>query len=151
MWAIKIWICRDSLVVRIDQHCFARWCLSALYSPTSTKRFRPLARIVHLVSNWTSPQTIMNYLPEPAISLGRTRGGNAAFHNFNNDYSHITDANLRRRLALSEVDKIPFGWASSLVPYTISIHLLTWEVVSCSGSCRSWHWFLYGLVWYFRH
>lgn len=52
----------------------------------------------------------VNYLPEPAIPVDRTYGGNAAFHNFYNDYSHITDANLRRRLALSEVDKIPFGW-----------------------------------------
>lgn len=52
----------------------------------------------------------MDFLPDPALPLGRTRGGNAAFHNFNNDYSHIMDANLRRRLALSEVDKIPFGW-----------------------------------------
>lgn len=27
-----------------------------------------------------------------------------------NDYSHISDPNLRRRLALSEIDKVPFGW-----------------------------------------
>ncbi|PHH84714.1 hypothetical protein CDD83_1507 [Cordyceps sp. RAO-2017] len=39
----------------------------------------------------------------------RTYGGNRAFHNFYNDYSHIPDANLRRRLALSEIDKVPFG------------------------------------------
>lgn len=57
----------------------------------------------------------MELLPEPAIPSAlppnpRTYGGNAAFHNFYNDYSHITDPNLRRRLALSEVDKIPFGW-----------------------------------------
>jgi len=44
-------------------------------------------------------------LGEPAVSptYSRTYGGNAAFHNFNNDYSHILDPNLRRRLALSEV------------------------------------------------
>ncbi|KAI9152099.1 Repressible high-affinity phosphate permease [Paramyrothecium foliicola] len=36
-------------------------------------------------------------------------GGNKAFHNFYNDYSHISDPNLRRRLALSEIDKVPFG------------------------------------------
>jgi len=54
----------------------------------------------------------MEYLPEPALPTSRIRtyGGNAAFHNFYNDYSHVTDPNLRRRLALSEVDKIPFGW-----------------------------------------
>lgn len=39
----------------------------------------------------------------------RTYGGNGAFHNFYNDYSHIADPNLRRRLALSEIDKVPFG------------------------------------------
>ena len=40
----------------------------------------------------------------------RTRGGNAAFHNFPNDYAHIEDPNTRRRLALAEIDKVPFGW-----------------------------------------
>ncbi|TVY35995.1 Repressible high-affinity phosphate permease [Lachnellula subtilissima] len=54
----------------------------------------------------------MNPLPEPALPITqmRTYGGNAAFHNFHNDYSHINDPNLRRRLALAEIDKIPFGW-----------------------------------------
>ena len=40
----------------------------------------------------------------------KTSGGNAAFHNFHNDYAHITDPNERRRLALAEIDKAPFGW-----------------------------------------
>ncbi|KAG9948716.1 putative inorganic phosphate transporter PHO84, partial [Aureobasidium melanogenum] len=40
----------------------------------------------------------------------RTAGGNAAFHNFNNDFAHIEDPNERRRLALAEIDKAPFGW-----------------------------------------
>ncbi|KAK5991350.1 Repressible high-affinity phosphate permease [Cladobotryum mycophilum] len=51
-------------------------------------------------------------LPPAAVSgrgRGQTQGGNNAFHNFYNDYSHITDPNLRRRLALSEIDKVPFG------------------------------------------
>lgn len=50
-------------------------------------------------------------LPEPAMPVAhvRTYGGNRAFHNFFNDFSHIKDPNLRRRLALSEIDKIPFG------------------------------------------
>ncbi|CAK7265853.1 hypothetical protein SEPCBS119000_001730 [Sporothrix epigloea] len=39
----------------------------------------------------------------------RTYGGNRAFHNFANDYSHISDPNLRRRLALSEIDNVPLG------------------------------------------
>lgn len=41
----------------------------------------------------------------------RTAGGNAAFHNFHNDYAHVSDPNERRRLALAEVDKAPFGKA----------------------------------------
>ncbi|KAK8052020.1 major facilitator superfamily domain-containing protein [Apiospora rasikravindrae] len=54
----------------------------------------------------------MDMLPEPAAptSHGRTFGGNRAFHNFFNDFSHIQDPNLRRRLALSEIDKVPFGF-----------------------------------------
>lgn len=36
----------------------------------------------------------------------KTSGGNAAFHNFHNDYAHIQDPNERRRLALAEVDKV---------------------------------------------
>jgi PHS family inorganic phosphate transporter-like MFS transporter len=42
--------------------------------------------------------------------LHKTAGGNAAFHNFNNDFAHIQDPNERRRLALAEIDKAPFGW-----------------------------------------
>ncbi|KAH0551198.1 acid phosphatase pho5 [Trichoglossum hirsutum] len=40
----------------------------------------------------------------------KTSGGNAAFHNFHNDFAHIADPNERRRLALKEIDKAPFGW-----------------------------------------
>jgi PHS family inorganic phosphate transporter-like MFS transporter len=40
----------------------------------------------------------------------KTDGGNAAYHNFHNDFVHIQDPNERRRLALAEVDKAPFGW-----------------------------------------
>jgi len=39
-----------------------------------------------------------------------TAGGNNAFHNFHNDFAHIQDPNERRRLALAEIDKAPFGW-----------------------------------------
>ncbi|KAK8080593.1 Repressible high-affinity phosphate permease [Apiospora hydei] len=54
----------------------------------------------------------MDMLPEPAAPNphSRTFGGNRAFHNFFNDFSHIQDPNLRRRLALSEIDKVPFGF-----------------------------------------
>lgn len=44
------------------------------------------------------------------VAVHKTAGGNAAFHNFHNDYAHITDPNERRRLALAEIDKAPFGW-----------------------------------------
>ncbi|KAF4996437.1 hypothetical protein FGRMN_4494 [Fusarium graminum] len=40
----------------------------------------------------------------------KTSGGNSAFHNFNNDFAHVADPNERRRLALAEIDKAPFGW-----------------------------------------
>lgn len=43
-------------------------------------------------------------------TLGKTAGGNSAFKNFNNQFAHITDPNERRRLALAEIDKAPFGW-----------------------------------------
>lgn len=39
-----------------------------------------------------------------------TAGGNNAFHNFHNDFADIQDPNERRRLALQEIDKAPFGW-----------------------------------------
>jgi len=40
----------------------------------------------------------------------KTAGGNNAYHNFHNDFLHVKDPNERRRLALAEVDKAPFGW-----------------------------------------
>ncbi|KAK9479908.1 major facilitator superfamily domain-containing protein [Lipomyces japonicus] len=40
----------------------------------------------------------------------KTSGGNAAFHNFVNDFAHIADPNERRRLALEKIDNAPFGW-----------------------------------------
>jgi MFS transporter, PHS family, inorganic phosphate transporter len=50
--------------------------------------------------------------PGPVASppVQKTSGGNNAFHNFHNDFTHITDLNERRRLALAEVDAAPFGW-----------------------------------------
>ena len=44
------------------------------------------------------------------LSAPLTSGGNAAFHNFHNDFAHIIHPNQRRRLALAEIDKVPFGW-----------------------------------------
>ena len=40
----------------------------------------------------------------------KTSGGNIAFHNYHNDFAHVQDPNERRRLALAEIDKAPFGW-----------------------------------------
>ncbi|KAF2491167.1 inorganic phosphate transporter 1-6 /Pi cotransporter [Lophium mytilinum] len=42
--------------------------------------------------------------------VAKTAGGNAAFHNFHNDFADVEDPNERRRLALAEIDKAPFGW-----------------------------------------
>lgn len=47
-----------------------------------------------------------------ATKTNVTSGGNNAYHNFNNDFAHIEDPNERRRLALAEIDKAPFGWVS---------------------------------------
>lgn len=41
-------------------------------------------------------------------SFGRT--GNAAYRDVPGVYTHIADPNERRRMALAEVDKAPFGW-----------------------------------------
>ncbi|KAL8378538.1 hypothetical protein RB599_008378 [Gaeumannomyces hyphopodioides] len=42
--------------------------------------------------------------------LAMTSGGNAAFKNYNNQFAHIADPTERRRLALAEIDNVPFGW-----------------------------------------
>ncbi|CAR25481.1 hypothetical protein ZYGR_0A00420 [Zygosaccharomyces rouxii] len=39
-----------------------------------------------------------------------TTGGNAAFHNYINDFAHIEDPLERRRLALQKIDEASFGW-----------------------------------------
>jgi PHS family inorganic phosphate transporter-like MFS transporter len=39
-----------------------------------------------------------------------TDGGNSAFRNHNNDFSHVEDPIERRRLALAEIDNAKFGW-----------------------------------------
>ncbi|KAI4865816.1 phosphate permease [Hypoxylon rubiginosum] len=44
------------------------------------------------------------------MAAQKTSGGNNAYHNFHNDFLHIRDPNERRRLALAEIDKAPFGW-----------------------------------------
>ncbi|PQE03195.1 phosphate permease protein [Rutstroemia sp. NJR-2017a BBW] len=55
-------------------------------------------------------RTAADSAPAPPVILHKTSGGNAAYHNFNNDFAHIQDPNERRRLALAEIDRAPFGW-----------------------------------------
>lgn len=43
-------------------------------------------------------------------SLHTTAGGNAAFHNYLNEFADIEDPLERRRLALEKIDETPFGW-----------------------------------------
>ncbi|TID30395.1 hypothetical protein CANINC_001029 [Pichia inconspicua] len=40
----------------------------------------------------------------------KTAGGNAAFHNFVNDFADVTDPLERKRLALEKIDNAAFGW-----------------------------------------
>ncbi|KAG0679159.1 Inorganic phosphate transporter pho84 [Pichia californica] len=40
----------------------------------------------------------------------KTAGGNAAFHNFMNDFADVDDPLERKRLALEAIDNAPFGW-----------------------------------------
>ena len=47
---------------------------------------------------------------EEKVVAHTTAGGNAAFHNFINDFSHIEDPLERRRLALQKIDDASFGW-----------------------------------------
>ncbi|KAI5460516.1 major facilitator superfamily domain-containing protein [Mariannaea sp. PMI_226] len=46
----------------------------------------------------------------PRAAVAKTAGGNSAFRNIHNEFAHIADPNERRRLALAEIDKAPFGW-----------------------------------------
>ncbi|KAH3682551.1 hypothetical protein WICPIJ_006482 [Wickerhamomyces pijperi] len=52
----------------------------------------------------------MSDIKNPAEVGAKTAGGNAAFHNFLNDFSHIEDPLERRRLALEKIDQASFGW-----------------------------------------
>src|SRR5438034_10631761 len=49
-------------------------------------------------------------MASPKAVVQKTSGGNAAFHNYHNQFAHIADPNERRRLALAEIDKASFGW-----------------------------------------
>ncbi len=40
----------------------------------------------------------------------KTKGGNAAFHNFINDFADVTDPLERKRLALEKIDNAEFSW-----------------------------------------
>ncbi|WKT53996.1 Major facilitator, sugar transporter-like [Fusarium oxysporum f. sp. vasinfectum] len=45
----------------------------------------------------------------PPAAVTKTAGGNSAFRNIHNDFAHIADPNERRRLALAEIERAPFG------------------------------------------
>ncbi|OBA25812.1 MFS general substrate transporter [Hanseniaspora valbyensis NRRL Y-1626] len=49
---------------------------------------------------------------DPTDVYVRENGGNAAFHNYINDFSHIKDPLERRRLALEKIDNAGFTWRS---------------------------------------
>ncbi|KAM7189180.1 hypothetical protein V8F33_010182 [Rhypophila sp. PSN 637] len=44
-----------------------------------------------------------------AAPVQKTPGGNAAYTNFHNQFLHVSDPNERRRLALAEIYRAPFG------------------------------------------
>lgn len=56
-----------------------------------------------------------------SIDHNQQGASNRALYNFYNDYSHIHDSNLRRRLALSEIDKVPFGLHRESYPSRFSL------------------------------
>lgn len=76
------------------------------------------------------------YTNVTAIKQNMTSGGNLAFHNFNNDFAHISNANERRRLALAEIDKAPFGW----------YHVRAIAVAGVSGGDDYYHFVNHGIL-----
>lgn len=67
----------------------------------------------------------------------KTSGGNAAFHNFHNDYAHIQDPNERRRLALAEIDKVRLAPALTVLYEWYRAHsfwTVAWETSNTSKS-----------------
>lgn len=58
----------------------------------------------------TSRASTRRVTPATMATVQKTSGGNNAYHNFHNDFVHVQDLNERRRLALAEVDRAPFGW-----------------------------------------
>lgn len=50
------------------------------------------------------------HVEENTRDKNMTRGGNAAFHNYLNDFAHIDDPLERRRLALQKIDEASFSW-----------------------------------------
>jgi len=44
------------------------------------------------------------------MASSSSSGGNSAFPNLADDFSHVLDPNERRRIALAEIDNGSFGW-----------------------------------------
>lgn len=87
--------------------------LSAL-SPFTEYKNGPARLPPHLLGTTTTVVAqliLMSDEPKNPAQVGvKTAGGNAAFHNFLNDFSHIDDPLERRRLALEKIDQASFGW-----------------------------------------
>lgn len=76
-------------------------------------------------------------VPASVVAANKTSGGNNAFHNFNNDFAHIQDPNERRRLALAEIDKAPFGWYHVRACVVAGVGFFT-DSYDVSYSTQSW-------------
>lgn len=57
--------------------------------------------------------------------LKMTEGGNAAFHNYINDFADVTDPMERRRLALEKMDNEGFGFAQIKIIMVAGVGFLT--------------------------
>lgn len=84
--------------------------------------------------------------PEQESRMIRTIGGNTAFHNFHNDFAHIVNPNERRRLALSEIDKVPFGWYHVRAVVVAGIGMYSSEATLTSLLNETWMGSLFGVL-----
>ncbi len=71
--------------------------------------------------------------PLDTAAVAKTGGGNSAYHNFHNDFVNIADPNERRRLALAQIDKAPFGWYHVRACIVAGVGFFTDSLVPPSG------------------
>lgn len=78
-------------------------------------------------------------------SSPQSGNGNAVFGNEESDSSHITDNNERRRLALAEIDKAPFGWyhvravVVAGVGFFTDAYDVSYSAVLSPATCSRWY------------